>query len=53
LYLKSTIEIEVKYLLHFSRRKVPRVYPSNINIMIWKKFYWKQKERELKGKIEA
>jgi hypothetical protein len=30
LYLKSTIEIEVKYLLHFSRRKVPRVYPSNI-----------------------
>jgi hypothetical protein len=34
LYLKSTIEIEVEYLLHFSRRKVPRVYPSNIYIYV-------------------
>jgi hypothetical protein len=31
LYLKSTIGIEVEYLLQFSRRKIPRVYPSNMN----------------------
>ena len=37
LYLKSTIGIEVEHLLHFSRRKVPRVYPSNINTSLSKK----------------
>jgi hypothetical protein len=30
LYLKSTTGIEVEYLRRFSRRKIPRVYPSNI-----------------------
>ncbi len=29
---KSTIQIEVEYLLHFSRWKTARVHPSNINI---------------------